>query len=55
MTHIERKTINSRIYLYLYQSYRDKNDRIRKKFIKYISLESKYPDLVNNKNKNGIK
>ena len=41
MTHIERKKIKGRVYLYLYQSYRDKNGKVKKKMIKYLGAEKK--------------
>jgi len=51
MTHIERKKIKGRYYLYIYQSYRDKNGRVKKKMIKYLGPESKskHPDLQKQK------
>jgi len=54
MAHIERKKINGRIYLYLYQSYRDKTGRVKKKMIKYLGPEakSKHPNLQSEKEHN---
>jgi hypothetical protein len=39
MTHIERKIINGKCYLYMYQSYRDKKGNVKKKMIKYLGPE----------------
>ena len=36
MSHIERKKIRRRVYLYRYQSYRDESGKVRKRFIKYL-------------------
>lgn len=41
MSHIERKKIKGRYYLYLYHSYRDRNGSVKKKMIKYLGPESK--------------
>ncbi len=40
VSHIERKKIKGRYYLYRYQSYRDESGRVRKRFIKYIGPET---------------
>ncbi|MCK4491896.1 MAG: hypothetical protein KAU03_04680 [Candidatus Altiarchaeales archaeon] len=40
MSHIERKKIKGRYYIYLYQSYRDKNGSVKKKMIEYLGPES---------------
>ncbi len=41
MSHIERKKISNHYYLYLYQSYRDGEGKVKKKMIKYLGPESK--------------
>lgn len=41
MSHIERKKIKGRYYIYLYQSYRDRNGSVKKKMIEYLGPESK--------------
>ena len=35
-SHLEKKKINGRYYLYRYQSYRDVNCRVRKRMIDYL-------------------
>jgi hypothetical protein len=39
MSHIERKRIRGHVYLYRYQSYRDENGKVKKRFIKYLGAE----------------
>ncbi len=36
MSHIERKKIKGRYYLYRYQSYRDENGKVKKRLIQYL-------------------
>jgi hypothetical protein len=40
MSHIEKKKINGRYYLYRYQSYRDVNGRVRKRMLEYLGPET---------------
>lgn len=51
MSHIERKKIKGRIYLYRYQSYRDEYGRVKKRFIKYLGPETPVFSLADGKKK----
>jgi hypothetical protein len=53
MPHIERKKINGRYYLYMYQSYRDDNGKVRKKLVGYLGAMSASSKLF--KVKKGVK
>ncbi|MEA3255475.1 MAG: hypothetical protein U9Q22_06540 [Candidatus Altiarchaeota archaeon] len=57
MSHIERKKIKGRYYLYRYQSYRDEGGRVRKRFIQYLGPLSPSSrlnhDLEERRTKNG--
>jgi|GEM_PF-5881452 len=46
MSHIERRLIYGRYYFYEFQSYRDKNGRVRKKFLRYLGSEDDHPELA---------
>ena len=50
MSHIERKKVKGRYYLYQYQCYRDENGRVKKKLLKYLGSESDHPELVKGSN-----
>jgi len=47
MSHIERKRIKGRVYLYRYQCYRDVNGKVKKKLLAYLGPESDFENIMN--------
>jgi hypothetical protein len=47
MSHIERKKIKGRVYLYRYQCYRDENGKVKKKLLAYLGPESDFESIIN--------
>jgi hypothetical protein len=46
MSHIERKKIKGRYYLYRYQCYRDVNGKVKKKLLAYLGPESDFENVL---------
>jgi len=46
MSHIERKKIKGRVYLYRYQCYRDESGRVKKRMIQYLGPESDFENIL---------
>jgi len=47
MSHIERKKIKGRYYLYRYQCYRDGNGKVKKRMLQYLGPLSDFEKLNN--------
>jgi len=46
MSHIERKKIKGRVYLYRYQCYRDVNGKVKKRMMQYLGPESDFENIL---------